>query len=130
MKKLRRRIIIRQYDYQKLAHEAIPGLYDSSTFVPITLKELEQEHLMRVLSETQSAYLNSVPKRKKWVGDDDDTYYKYPRNFLWQMQDYLYDKKYIDWFSEYDEDGYLWIQSKKNAPRTVLGWGEFEYNYF
>jgi carotenoid cleavage dioxygenase-like enzyme len=124
MSVLRRRVIIRQYDYLKLAHEAIPGLYDASSFVPITLKELEQEHLMMVLSEKPSEKL-LVPRNYQ----SDEKYYEYPQNYLWHMQNRLYDKKYVGWFSEYDEDGYLWIQARKNTPRTLLGWGEFEYYY-
>ncbi len=129
MKKLHRRIIIRQYDYDKMVDRALSGLYHSATFTPITLSELEQEHLVRVLSNTQSEYLAQVPKRRAWNHTDDEKYYRYPRNFLWQMQEYLYDKNYVDWFSDYDEAGYLWIQARKNTPRTLLGWGEFEYNY-
>lgn len=124
VKKLRRRVIIRQYDYLKLAHQAIPGLYDASSFVPITLKELEHEHLMMVLSEK--------PSTKFLVRSDyniDKRDYEYPRNYLWEMQNSLYNKSYVDWFSEYDEDGYMWIQARKNTPKTLLGWGEFEYYY-
>lgn len=124
MKTLRRRIIIRQYDYDKMVKNAIPKLYHNANFTPITLKELEQEHLMMVLSEKKS--------QKFLVPSDhriDDKYYEHPRSYLWQMQNVLYDRNYVDWFSDYDEDGYMWVQAKKNTPRTLLGWGEFEYNY-
>ena len=124
MKQLRRRIIIRQYDYLKLVRNTIPGLYHSSSFNPITLKDLEHEHLMMVLSEKRSRML-LVPSNHRV----DPKYYEHPRSYLWQMQNVLYDKKYADWFSEYDEDGYMWIQARANTPSTLLGWGEFEYYY-
>jgi hypothetical protein len=45
------------------------------------------------------------------------------------MQNYLYDKNYVDWFSKYDDDGYMYIQSKRNAPESILGWATVEYDY-
>ncbi len=130
MKKLKRQIIIRQYDYDKMISRALPSLYHRAEFTPITLTELEQEHLMKVLSDDNPQYRNQRPKGKpRWKDSRDEEYYQYPRNFLWYMQDYLYDKNYVDWFSDYDEDGYMWIQARKNTPRTLLGWGTFEYTY-
>jgi len=123
-KQLRRRVIIREYDYNKVVDRALPSLYHKANFVPITLKELEQEHLLMVLSEHPS---QKLPMRRRYKGDD--PCYQYPKNYLWEMQDILYNKSYVDWFSEYDKDGYMWIQARKNTPRTLLGWGTFEYNY-
>ena len=124
MKHLKRRIIIRQYDYTQMVNRAVPALYDRSSFEPITLKELEQEYIMTILSEKKSQML-LTPSRYK----GDEQYYQYPQSYLWQMQNYLYSKNYVNWFSDYDEDGYMWIQSRKNTPRTLLGWGTFERDY-
>ncbi len=115
MKQLRRRIIIRQYDFHRIQGGA-RQLYDSVNFEPITLNEIEQEHLFRVLNGTK------LPEPA--YGE-----YHYPRNYLYAMQNYLYDKNYVDWFSKYDEDGYMYIQSRRNAPESMLGWATFEYDY-
>ena len=117
MKHLQRRIIIRQYDYEKIVKQHVPGLYSTATFVPITLDELKKEHTFAILRNNSDRYrLENV-------------HYEYPRNYLQAMDDRLYDKRYVDWFSNYDSDGLMWIQSRQNTPRSVLGWGVFEYNY-
>ncbi len=115
MKYLRRRILIRQYDFHRIQNRA-QQVYDSVSFEPITLKEIEHEHLFRVLNGTK------LPE--PMYGE-----YHYPRNYLYAMQNYLYDKNYVDWFSNYDDDGYMYIQSKRNAPESMLGWATFEYDY-
>jgi hypothetical protein len=125
MKHLRRRIIIRQYDYTDMVKRAIPTWYHTSSFEPITLKELEQEYLLALLSEKKSQML-LAPSR---YCPPNEQYYQYPQSYLWQMQNFLYDKNYVKWFSEYDEDGYMWIQARKNTPKTLLGWATFEYDY-
>jgi hypothetical protein len=117
MKKLRRRVIIRQYDYHKVVKRAVPKLYTECSFVPITLKELEQEHLLKVLANEK------LPEPPAWLQ------LKYPKQYLYAMKDYLYDEHYVDWFSEYDENGYMWIQAKKGGPETMLGWATFEVEY-
>lgn len=117
MRRLRRRVIIRLHDYEKVRKRAIPSLYTECSFVPITLTELEQEHLMLVLANKQ------LPVPPPWLQ------LKHPKQYLYAMKDYLYDENYIKWFSEYDEDGYMWIQAKKNAPNTMLGWATFEVEY-
>lgn len=116
MKHLRRRVIIREYDFLKIRSHA-RKLWDSVEFEPITLKELEHEHLLKVLAGV------SLPKAA--AGGE----YIYPRTYLYEMRNYLYDENYVGWFSKYDEDGYMYIQSKKNAPESMLGWATFEYDY-
>lgn len=115
MKHLRRKIIIRQYDFHRIQSRA-RQVYDTVSFESITLKEIEHEHLLRVLNGTK------LPE--PMYGE-----YHYPRNYLYAMQNYLYDKSYVDWFSNYDDDGYMYIQTKRNAPESMLGWATFEYDY-
>jgi len=115
VKHLRRKIIIRQYDFHRIQSRA-RQVYDTVSFEPITLKEIEHEHLLRVLNGTK------LPE--PMYGE-----YHYPRNYLYAMQNYLYDKSYVDWFSNYDDDGYMYIQTKRNAPESMLGWATFEYDY-
>jgi hypothetical protein len=122
MKQLRRRCIIRHYDFVKIVKQYVPHLYHTAEFVPFTLKELEQERLLHILKETGKP--ESRRYREVYVGD-----LEYPRNYLQSMSDYLYHEKYVDWFSDYDEAGYMWIQARANTPRSVLGWGIFGYDY-
>lgn len=124
MKTLRRRSIIRQYDYLKFVQLYIPLYYHRSEFTPITLNELEQERLMHVLKNDNSDIVQRSGQRQTYVED-----LEYPRNYLRAMQDYLYNLNYVKWFSDYDDAGYLWIQARATTPRTVLGWGVFEYDY-
>ena len=49
-----------------------------------------------------------------------------PAMLLYQLKDYLYDNRYYDWRVTIDEEGYLCVQSRKNTPKTRLGWGIFE----
>mgnify|MGYP006270816045 CR=1 FL=1 len=115
MKQLRRKVIIREYDFNRIMNSALK-LYDSIEFEPITLNQLKQEHLFKILSGTK------LPQ--PMYGE-----YTYPRNYLYEMRNYLYNTDYAEWFSKYDEDGYMYIQSKRNAPESILGWAIFEYKY-
>lgn len=125
MKTLRRRCIIRQYDYLKLTQMYIPLYYHRAEFAPITINDLEQERLLHILKNDNSDIVQRSGKNQPVYVED----LEYPRNYLRAMQDYLYNSEYVNWFSDYDEDGYMWIQARSNTPRTVLGWGVFEYDY-
>jgi hypothetical protein len=118
---LRRKVIIREYDYEKVYSQAfaplcfmglVNTLYDRAEFIPLTKTKLEHENLICLLKESS----RSNPLRPTEV----------PALFLFNAKDYLYNQKYIDWHSEYDDSGYIWIQARKNTPRSRLGWGIFE----
>ena len=121
MRTLRRKVIIREYDYERVRSYAFmplrhmglnDTLYDRAEFTPITKTQLEHENLIKILKEVRG----ENPLRPTTV----------PALFLFNAKDYLYNERYIEWTSEYDDNGYIWIQSKKNAPKTRLGWGIFE----
>ncbi len=117
---LRRKVIIREYDFNKVRDQAIglvgfaalDSLYDRAEFVPFTKDYLGQEYLMRLLGD----------KTKKGLARPD----QHPANWLFDMRDYLYSPKYIQYHPEYDDDGFIYVQARKNTPRTRLGWGVFE----
>lgn len=118
---LRRKVIIREYDYQRLRKEAfmplatmgiVDTLYDRAEFTPFTKDQLSQEYLLKVLGS--KTFKNSSRPTQ------------HPANWLYDMRDYLYSSKYIDYHPEYDEEGYVWVQARKNTPRTRLGWAVFE----
>ena len=49
-----------------------------------------------------------------------------PAMMLYQLRDYLYDKRYYDWLVTIDGQGFICVQARKNTPNTRLGWGVFE----
>lgn len=118
---LRRKVIIREYDFEKVKAQAFAPLafmgfsdtlYDRAEFKLITKTDLEHENLIKIL--------------KKGCDDNPLRPTAIPALLLFNAKDYLYNEKYIEWHSEYDEDGYIWVQARKNTPKTRLGWGIFE----
>lgn len=116
---LKRRVIIREYDFEKVKAQAFAPigfmvdvkLYDRAEFIPLKLDEMEQLHLVNILKGKDIHMYENLT---------------FPSVLLFKLKDYLYDEKYIDWNPEYDADGYVWVQARKNTPRTRLGWGIFE----
>lgn len=120
-KLLRRRCIIREYDYSKIAREALDifegqPLYDRVSFEPITRDALEKQALLCLL-KGQDRWQRFSPTR-------------YPIHTLELFKDYLYDTRYLGWTASYDELGCMCIQSRANAPRTQLGWAVFEKDLY
>jgi len=116
-KLLRRRCIIREYDFDRVRTEALAlvggdSLYDRVSFEPISRDSLEKQSVLLLLKGNKS-WNNYVPNR-------------YPIHTLELFKDYLYDRKYLGWTASYDNEGQMWVQSRVNTPRTRLGWGIFE----
>ena len=117
MKKLlRRRCLIREYDYKRLS---VTGLYHRHTFEPITRKSLEQENLVNVLKEgTVNDWRNPYESLDQ------------PRHVLWKMKDWLYNERYLKYSTvAYNEQGEIWIRYNQSKPSSRLGWAVFEYDY-
>ena len=118
---LRRKVIIREYDFHKVKEDALSVgfatqyvLYDRAEFVPLNQETLEKLKLVEIL------------KGKKTALSQSTLHLKNPALLLFDLRDYLYNPKYIDWQVSIDEDGYLCVQSRKNTPKTRIGWGVFE----
>lgn len=120
---LRRKVIIREYDFNKVKEQAflplacmgVPDtLYDRATFIPINQDNLEKLKVEEIL-KGKTAVLKSV-----------DWNLKMPAILVAQLKDYLYNNRYYDWQVSIDEEGYLCVQARKNTPKTRLGWGIFE----
>ena len=121
---LRRKVIIREYDFHKVKADALSVgfvsqyvLYDRAEFIPLNQETLEKLKLVEVLK----GRANAISKV--------DSSLKNPALLLYNLKDYLYNEKYIDWQVTIDEDGYLCVQSRKNTPKTRIGWGVFEKDY-
>lgn len=121
LRTLRRKVIIREYDFNKVQNQAfaplaymglLETLYDRAEFRPLKKDDLEKENLLKLMKEPDK----SNPFKPTEI----------PALFLFNIKDYLYNEKYIEWNAEYDEDGYIWVQARKNTPRSRLGWGYFE----
>lgn len=124
IKTLRRRVIIREYDFTRVRREAlaplatmgiIDTLYDRVSWTPLNLDALEKLQLQEILKGKTTPLADA-----KWN-------LKHPATLIFKLQDYVYDKKYYkDWKITIDEDGYLCVQARSNTPKSRLGWGVFE----
>lgn len=117
MKKiLKRRVIIREYDFLKIMkRDTLSILYDTYKFIPFTRDVIDKELMW---AELKGKILSA-----SWDMDEP------PRSNIRKLQDYLYNKTYLDWDIWYDENGYVSIQARKNTPISYLGWGLFEKEY-
>ena len=118
---LKRKVIIREYDYKKI-HDQATGLYydgmslyDRVKFLPLNAETLEQLKLVEILKGKEHNPLIA----SEWNNN-------VPAMMLYHLRDYLYDERYYNWEVSIDEDGYLCVQARKNTPKTRIGWGEFE----
>jgi len=121
---LRRRVIIREYDYEKVKVEATGlyfdgvALYDRTSFMPINQDALEKLKMMDILKGKMHTPLL-------------ETKYdlKFPAALLWELKDYLYNKRYCNWLVTTDDDGFMCVQARSNTPKSRLGWAVFEKDY-
>lgn len=123
---LRRKIIIREYDFNKVKTKALGHkdrygtLYDRATFVPLTKDGLEKEYMIYLLKRDETSKTSPMDE---WKPTD------YPSTFLWHMRKRLYDEDYARWNIRFDDEGYILIRYNKITPETRLGWGTFELDY-
>ena len=116
VKVLKRKVLIREYDYRKVQREAftpvgISALYDRASFNPIKLDDLEKQRIMDYLKGKEEPLWKNLDM---------------PSIALYNVKDHLYDKRYCDWNVTYDDEGYLCVQARKNTPLSRIGWGIFE----
>lgn len=118
MKYLRRRTIIRESDFKKRIQAAIPLLYSRAEFEPVTVQELEKDHMFKILTQHPS-----LEYRGSTINFSD------PASILNYYRDHLYNPRYNSWQSWIDDRGYIWLQSKKNVQPSRLGWATAELWY-
>ena len=117
-KVVRRRVIMREYDYRKITKDGTGVLYNhmvlytSSSFEPMTKTSIEQDAMWGVLKN------QSGPKFKVS---------KYPLDIFDDVTAWLYSSNYKTWHKWWDDQGYLLIQARKNTPVSRVGWATFEY---
>ena len=115
MKLLRRKILMREYDYNKRLDQS-NALYHRVMFEPVTADDLEKLHLIHILKH------GSV--KKSYFSRDEAA-----KLLLWKVKDYLFTDKYISWVLPEYEDGFIWTQARKSTPKTRLGWAIYEMDY-
>jgi hypothetical protein len=119
---LRRKVIIREYDYNKLVQEtSMPlkvgdhkPLYDRSNFLPLSQSNLEKLKVVEILKGKQSPITEVSLNLEN------------PALLLYNLKDHLYNQKYFEWNVDVDSDGYICVQARKNTPKSRLGWAVFE----
>lgn len=114
LKTMRRRVLIREYDYVRMVKRAVPELYDTAEFEPITKHSIEQEKMWSTLQS----------KRVLWLYEG-----KGIRQIFHGMRDYLYSERYLRWNPIWDNDNYLCVQSRHDYPPSRMGWGIFTVTY-
>lgn len=120
---LKRRVIIREYDFNKIKEQALGSfydghaLYDRVNFIPLNQEGLEKLKVMELL------------KGKKGPLTEINWDLTMPALLLWQLKDYLFNDRYTEWNVFTDEEGYLCVQARKNTPVSRIGWGEFEKTF-
>lgn len=117
---LRRRVIIREYDYRKVCKEAFAplglerALYDRAEFIPLDQDALEKLKLVELLK----GKTNTLTTMDVELAD--------PAMLLYNLKDFLYNNKYYDWRATVDEEGYVCVQARNNTPKSRVGWAVFE----
>jgi hypothetical protein len=116
MKTLRRRCIIRETDFEKVKRKAfmpigVDVLYDSAEWTPITRESIERDMILKGLKGQM------MPRGGSWL---------IPEDYVLYSQDSLYDQRYKTWQADWDEEGYMTIQSRSNVQPVRLGWAVFE----
>lgn len=116
IKLLRRRCVIREYDFNRVRGEALAifeghTLYDRAEFTALSRDTMQQEYLMSVLKGKDFEPFKDV---------------KYPTSLMYGLRDYLYNQRYFAWNTWFDTEGQLWIQPRKNIRPSRLGWAVFE----
>lgn len=104
---LRREVIVREYDFKQRMATSVPLLYDSAEFVPVTEQEIRNLALIDVLRNPNKPRSEREPQ--------------HPWSWLARHKDRCYRDDYYKFIRDIDEQGYIWIQYKKNAPRSRLG---------
>lgn len=122
MKVLKRKVIIREYDYNKLVSSALfpikshnyTVLYDRASFLPLNQESLEKLKVAEILKGKYSPITEVNLNLKN------------PELLLYNLKDYLYNQKYLEWKLDFDQEGYICVQSRKNVPKSRIGWAVFE----
>jgi hypothetical protein len=117
-KTLRRRVLIRSYDYEQKLLPKSRGLYDRVEFTPITKVSNEQDYMWAVLNGQMIETYGELP----FDPADLQTFMHNQK-----IRSQLYSKRYLDYRVYWHPvDGTAVIYSRENCPVSVLGWAVLE----
>lgn len=121
LKVLRRRVLIKASDFPKLRRNALSknfdkgGLYDTATFLPVNQHELGKEYTLKALTGKVD-----VPEK----------YYTNLHRYLKVLETYLYNKNYLNYKIVLDDNGFVYLQYRKNTEPSILGWAILEKKFY
>lgn len=111
--KIKRRLIIRENDFQKLP-KGVLNQYESVKFTPFTREWFEKR--VTYFSLKGKGYL-----ARQYL------HYEYPESLLRRMTGFsFHKKKYQYWLCRYDSDGQLQIRAGLGQPESRLGFATFK----
>ena len=116
---LRRRVIIREYDFEKVKREAFMPIGMGSIYDRAHITFLNQDGLEKIK-------LEQILRGKTGPLTEIDTETTKPYRLLCGLKDYLYNVRYLDWSVTEDEEGYICVQSRRNTPKSRIGYAVFE----
>ena len=112
-KLVKRRVLIREYDFEKKLKPQAKWLYSNVTFEPINQKTLEQEYMWATLQNKNPPRTLSIPALLNWVKSSGIGT--------------VYSLRYNNYDYDWDENGNAVLQYAINKPRSLLGWATLEY---
>ncbi len=113
MKKTKRRLIIREYDFKKLPKGEL-AKYESVTFTPFTKQYFEKRATFFYL------------KGKKYLGDQ-YALADYPEGMLRRLTGVeFHDSNYKYWLIKYSAEGEMLIRAGLRQPESRLGFVTFK----
>jgi hypothetical protein len=112
-KLVRRRVLIREYDYERKLKPKAKWLYSNITFEPINQATLEQEYMWATLQDKHPPRTLSIPALLSWVNNSGTGI--------------VYSLKYHNYDYAWDSNGDAVIWYAVNKPRSRLGWAILEY---
>ena len=112
-KLVRRRVLIREYDYERSLKHKAKWLYSNITFEPINQTTLEHEYMWATLQNKHPPRTLSIPALLSWVNSSG--------------VGTVYNLKYNNYHHDWDSNGDAVIWYSINKPRSRLGWAILEY---
>lgn len=113
---LRRRVLAREYDFDKYLRPAVPTLYDAAEFEPVTVRDLEHLYLIDRIKKP-----NAKPH---WQRPN-----TLPSGFLFDHKTRSYRVDYFEHVVDVDGDDFIWVQYRKNTPQSRIGWATLIKKY-
>ena len=116
MKTIRRTVIIRDSDLNKLMYKIVKhNLYDCVNYEPLTYQGIQHDNMIRRLKGYKAPRSYELPNVYK--------------EMLFREKN-LYNRRYLDWELTMDfPDGQIYVQSRSDRPHEPLVVATFDKEY-